>query len=214
MKLSSARHVTFLLLSFGMLSSHSQPILLPEEKQDLQINLETSSDIRVLSDHILDIGSFEVDNSNREEVRTFFNAIYWASEYATIDWTGSSAHILLLGFFSDDGNPITMSIPCQTPFPDPLSDEIVNAVGDTSELFKEATLLRINYYRAMAGVPADIVLLDEWNRVAQLTAHIMGGNNNISHFPDQVGLQNYLTGDGIQGARDSNLAIGSYGPDP
>ena len=213
MKLSSVRHTLFLLLSFGLLElSIAQPILLPEEKRDLQINLETSSDIRVLSDHILDIGSFEVDNSNREEVRTFFNAIYWASEYATIDWTGSFSPYFTAGIFSDDGNPDNDVDPVPNPFPDPLSDEIVNAVGDTSELFKEATLLRINYYRAMAGVPADIVLLDEWNRVAQLTAHIMGGNNNVSHFPDLVRLQNYLTGDGIQGAQDSNLAIGSYGP--
>jgi len=194
MKLSSARRVIFLLLSFGMLElSFAQPILLPEEKQDLQINLETSSDIRVLSDHILDIGSFEVDNSNREEVRTFFNAIYWASVYATIDWTGSFSP------FPGTGTQTTETV---TPL-----------AGDTSELFKEAVLLRINYYRAMAGVPADIVLLDEWNRIAQSTALIMGGNDNISHFPDLSGLPNYLSEDGIQGAADSNLAIGSYGPD-
>ena len=213
MKLSSARHTLFLLLSFGLLElSIAQPILLPEEKEGLQINLEPFSDIRVLSDHILDIGSFEVDNSNREEVRTFFNAIYWASEYATIGWTGSFSPYFTAGFFSDDGNPDNDVDPVPNPFPDPLSDEIVNGVGDTSELFKEATLMRINYYRAMAGVPANIVFIDEWNRIAQLTAHIMGGNNNISHFPDLVGLRNYLTVDGIQGSQDSNLAIGSYGP--
>ena len=193
MKLSSAYHVLFLLLSFGLLElSLAQPILLPEEKEDLRINLGTSSDIRVLSDHILDIGSFEVDNSNREEVRTFFNAIYWASEYATIDWTGS---------FSPFPGTGTQTIETVTPL-----------AGDTSELFKEATLLRINYYRAMAGIPADIVFLDEWNRIAQLTALIMSGNNNISHFPDLAGFQNYLSADGIQGAQDSNIAIGSYGP--
>lgn len=198
MKLSSVRHTLFLLLSFGLLElSIAQPILLPEEKRDLQINLETSSDIRVLSDHILDIGSFEVDNSNREEVRTFFNAIYWASEYATIDWTGS--------FGGENGSSFpgagTHTTETLTPY-----------AGDTSELFKEATLLRINYYRAMAGIPADIVFLDEWNRIAQLTALIMGGNDNISHFPDLSGFPNYLSDEGIQGASDSNLAIGSYGP--
>jgi len=193
MKLSSARHTLFMLLSFGLLElSIAQPILLPEEKEDLRINLGISSDIRVLSDHILDIGSFEVDNSNREEVRTFFNAIYWASEYATIDWTGS------FGPFPGTGTHTTETLT-------PLS-------GDTSELFKEAVLLRINYYRAMAGVPANIVLTDEWNRIAQLTALIMSGNDNISHFPDLSGFPNYLSDEGIQGAADSNLAIGSYGP--
>ena len=199
MKLSSARHTLFLLISFGLHQlSIAQPILLPEEKRDLQINLETSSDIRVLSDHTLDIGSFEVDNANREEVRTFFNAIYWASEYATIDWTGS--------FGGENGSSFpgtgTHTTETLTPY-----------AGDTPDLFKEATLLRINYYRAMAGIPADIVFLDEWNRIAQLTALVMGGNDNISHFPDLSGFPNYLSEDGIQGAADSNLAIGSYGPD-
>ena len=130
MKLSSARHTLFLLISFGLLQlSIAQPILLPEEKRDLQINLETRSDIRVLSDHTLDIGSFEVDNANREEVRTFFNAIYWASEYATIDWTGS--------FGGENGSsfPGTGTHTTETLAP---------YAGDTPELFKEATLLRIN----------------------------------------------------------------------
>jgi len=64
----------------------------------------------------------------------------------------------------------------------------------------------------MAGIPADIILVDDLNQAAQMTALIMSGNDSISHFPVSAGFDNYLSADGIQGAADSNLAIGSYGP--
>jgi len=67
-------------------SALAQPVLLPEEYQAIQARQETStSGVSVQDDHILNLGVFTVDNSNREEVRTFFNALYWASNYATID---------------------------------------------------------------------------------------------------------------------------------
>ena len=144
------------------------------------------------TDHILDIGTFAVDSTNREESRVFFNAIYWASEYATIDWTGDYDPL-----FTNPGNEA----------------DVLGQVGDTSELFKEAVLTRINYYRAMSGVPAGVVLDDALNEIAQYTALIMGGNDSISHFPLDVGFNNYITSIGTQGAQDSNLAIGSYGAD-
>ena len=174
-------------------SALAQPVLLPEDYQAIQARQETStSGVSVQDDHILNLGVFTVDNSNREEVRTFFNALYWASNYATIDWTGSF-----------------------TPFPGTGTrtfEEISPLAGDTSDLFKEAVLLRINFYRAMAGIPADIILVDDLNQAAQMTALIMSGNDSISHFPVTAGFDNYLSADGIQGAADSNLAIGSYGP--
>lgn len=175
-------------------SALAQPVLIPDDYRAIQTRQEIStSEVSVQDDHILNLGVFTVDNSNREEVRTFFNAIYWASNYATIDWTGSF-----------------------TPFPGTGTrtfEEISPLAGDTSDLFKEAVLLRINFYRAMAGIPADIIFVDDLNQAAQMTALIMSGNDNISHFPHLAGFGNYLSADGIQGAADSNLAIGSYGPD-
>ncbi|MBN13408.1 MAG: hypothetical protein CMI17_10505, partial [Opitutaceae bacterium] len=185
-----------LLLAFTCLLSGAlaQPVLIPEDYRAIQTRQEIStSEVSVQDDHILNLGEFTVDNSNREEVRTFFNAIYWASNYATIDWTGSF-----------------------TPFPGTGTrtfEEISPLAGDTSDLFKEAVLLRINFYRAMAGIPADIIFVDDLNQAAQMAALIMSGNDNISHFPLLAGFVNYLSADGIQGAADSNLAIGSYGPD-
>lgn len=144
----------------------------------------------------IDVGSLSVDNSNREEVRAFFNSLYWESEIAPIAWTGS-----------------------YSPFPQAGSEEaeVPLLAGDTSEAFKAATLLRINFHRAMAGIPADVVLQDNLNQVAQLTSIIMSGNDEISHFPvpdPPNGIPpftNYLTATGIQGAAESLLAIGSYG---
>ena len=185
-----------LLLAFTCLlgGALAQPVQIPEDYRAIQTRQEIStSEVSVQDDHILNLGEFTVDNSNREEVRTFFNAIYWASNYATIDWTGSF-----------------------TPFPGTGTrtfEEISPLAGDTSDLFKEAVLLRINFYRAMAGIPADIIFVDDLNQAAQMTALIMSGNDNISHFPLLAGFGNYLSADGIQGAADSNLAIGSYGPD-
>lgn len=199
---------SILLLSILSLaaSALAQPRFYPDQNKTLPSKSEVaSSDFSTQSDHILNLGVFTVDNSNREEVRAFFNAIYWASEYATIDWTGS-----------------------YSPFPGEgirTLEEMSPLAGDTSELFKEAVLLRINFYRAMAGIPADIVLIDDLNRIAQLTAIIMGGNDNISHTPISSGFLNYLTLEGggddrfenggnfSGGGENSNLAIGSYGPD-
>ena len=81
---------TLLLLALTCLlgSALAQPVLIPEDYRAIQTRQEIStSEVSVQDDHILNLGVFTVDNSNREEVRTFFNAIYWASNYATIDWT-------------------------------------------------------------------------------------------------------------------------------
>ncbi len=183
--------LTFLIAATS--SAFAQPVISLEDYKAPQITIEAASsgfDFQI--NGAVDISDLTVDTSNREEVRAFFNAIYWASQDANILWTGSFSPL---------------------PTPGTEETEVPLIVGDTSDIFKEAVLLRINFYRAMVGIPADIVLLDELNRISQLTALIMGGNDEISHFPDLDSFPNYVTADGITGAGDSNLAIGSYGPD-
>lgn len=188
-----ARHlgISALIVSLLIGVVIGQPIAPKVGADEFKISIN-SIGFDAQTDHILDIGTFAVDSTNREESRVFFNAIYWASEYATIDWTGDYDPL-----FSNPGNEA----------------DVLGQVGDISELFKEAVLTRINYYRAMSGVPAGVVLDDSLNEIAQYTAMIMGGNDSISHFPVDVGFNNYITPSGTQGAADSNLAIGSYGPD-
>jgi uncharacterized protein YkwD len=80
--------------------------------------------------------------------------------------------------------------------------------GTTDPNFRIAVLRRINYFRAMAGVPADVTFSDESNRKAQAAALMMSVNRQLSHSPPSNWLC-YST-DGAQGAGSSNLYLGVY----
>ncbi|MGH8016707.1 MAG: immunoglobulin domain-containing protein [Opitutaceae bacterium] len=122
-----------------------------------------------------------VDTANREESRLFFQAIYPASENVAMGWTGSYASS------------------------DPLA-----AAGNTAAAFKDAVQLRVNFFRAMAGVPADVTFDSGFNAKAQLAAIMMSVNNAIVHAPP-ADWQLY-TADGALAASKSNLALGVAGP--
>jgi len=81
--------------------------------------------------------------------------------------------------------------------------------GTTSEAFRNANLSQINFYRAMAGVPADIVFSEEWNLKAQQAALMMSVNDQLDHDPDSSWT--CYTEDGDEGAGRSNLSMGNYG---
>ena len=83
--------------------------------------------------------------------------------------------------------------------------------GDTSSLFKEAVRLRINFFRALVGVPADIGFLTSYNAAAQQAALMMSANNALSHSPPPSWI--FYTAAGANAAQNSNLAIGDAGPD-
>jgi len=83
--------------------------------------------------------------------------------------------------------------------------------GTTSAAFKDAVLLRINYFRAMAGVPAQVTLADTYSAKAQQAALIMSVNNQLSHNPPTT-WQCY-TADGAEAAGNSDLFLGVYGWD-
>jgi len=85
--------------------------------------------------------------------------------------------------------------------------------GTVSATFLEDTRRRINYFRAMAGLPANITFDTAKNMAAQEAALITAANQQLSHFPkDDFGLAAPCISDlGHDAAGDSNLAIGSYG---
>jgi len=83
--------------------------------------------------------------------------------------------------------------------------------GTTSAAFKDAVTLRINYYRAMAGVPADINLSSTYNAKDQKAALMMVANGDLNHSPPPS--WDCYSADGAEGAGNSNLALGSYGWD-
>ncbi len=80
--------------------------------------------------------------------------------------------------------------------------------GSTGQNFRDAVLRRINYFRAMAGIPADITFSEESNRKAQAAALMMSVNRRLSHDPSPDWTC-YST-DGDEGAGSSNLFLGVY----
>lgn len=81
--------------------------------------------------------------------------------------------------------------------------------GTLSGEWQEATLNRINFYRSMAGVPADVVLDPVLSSMCQKSAFMMSANNNYSHTPPSSWL--YWSQDAYDAARNGNLALGSNG---
>ena len=82
--------------------------------------------------------------------------------------------------------------------------------GSTSADFKEATRQQINFFRAMAGVPADVTFDSNFSAKAQQAALMMSRNRQLDHFPPNT--WDCYTADGGESAGKSNLALGSAGP--
>lgn len=83
--------------------------------------------------------------------------------------------------------------------------------GTTTSAFQDATALRVNYFRAMAGVSAAITFSDALSAEAQQAALMMSANNALSHFPPATWLD--YTAQGAQAASASDLTLGQEGPE-
>ncbi len=83
--------------------------------------------------------------------------------------------------------------------------------GSTSKLNREATLSRVNWYRAMAGVVPEVVLDEQFNDLAQAAALTMYASGRIDHEPDSS--FSCLSKMAADGAIRSNLLLGTNGPD-
>jgi hypothetical protein len=83
--------------------------------------------------------------------------------------------------------------------------------GTNSTAFMSAVLRRINWFRAMAGVPATIAFDTEYNIKCQQAAMMISRNNIIDHSPPPGWL--CYTADGAEAADQSNLALSYVGPD-
>lgn len=83
--------------------------------------------------------------------------------------------------------------------------------GTTSSDYQAATRRRVNWYRAMAGIPASIVFDSGFSAKAQQAALMMSANNALSHAPPDD--WDCYTDDGKEAAGNSNLALGNAGSD-
>ncbi len=80
--------------------------------------------------------------------------------------------------------------------------------GDTTEAFKIAVLKRLNYYRAMAGLPGNLSLDLAFSAKAQQAALMMDANDSLSHAPPANWA--CYSADGAEAAGRSNLAYSSF----
>lgn len=83
--------------------------------------------------------------------------------------------------------------------------------GNTSSAFANQYIHRINYFRAMAGVPAGVTLSTDYNQKAQQAALMMSANDKLSHRPDSN--WKCYTQAGKDAAGSSNLFLGMAGVD-
>lgn len=89
-------------------------------------------------------------------------------------------------------------------------DQATCNAGTTTTEFQSSIALRINYYRAMAGVPADITFNADYTAKAQQAALMMSANDDLSHTPPAD--WRCYSADGAAAAGSSNLALGTFGP--
>jgi uncharacterized protein YkwD len=85
-------------------------------------------------------------------------------------------------------------------------DRAICNAGTTAANFSDAVLLRVNYYRAMAGVPG-VVFSDTYSAKDQQAALMMSVNRSLNHTPDNSWT--CYTTDGAEAAGKSNLAMGT-----
>ena len=123
-------------------------------------------------------GGFTVNANSREQVRSFYNAVYTAS----------------------DGVPMQSTADVATCTP-----------GTNATAYQEAVLRRINWFRAMAGIPAAVTFNAAESAKAQESAVIMSANNALSHHPPSS--WSCYTGNGDNASSNSNIAIGNAGAD-
>jgi hypothetical protein len=79
--------------------------------------------------------------------------------------------------------------------------------GSISLAFQEWTVTRINFLRAMAGVPGTTTLDTSLNPQEQAAALIMAANSTLTHSP--TAAMTCYSAAGATGAGSSNLAIGT-----
>jgi len=84
--------------------------------------------------------------------------------------------------------------------------------GTNSTAFQNATLRRINWFRAMAGIPAAVTFDSGESTQDQAGALMMSANNTLQHIGIPPSWSCFTTA-GTNAAANSNLALGSDGAD-
>jgi uncharacterized protein YkwD len=88
--------------------------------------------------------------------------------------------------------------------------DIANCIpGNTTQAFQDSVLLRLNYFRQMAGLSKLSGFNAAYNTQDQAAALMMAANQALNHTPPTT--WKCYTQTGYNGSSSSNLAIGAYG---
>lgn len=90
-------------------------------------------------------------------------------------------------------------------------DLAAGRAGDTSAAFKDAVRLRVNFFRAFAGLSGEIQFNATFSAKCQQAALLASLNNAISHTP--ASSARGYTADAAEASGKSNLSLASSGPD-
>jgi uncharacterized protein YkwD len=82
--------------------------------------------------------------------------------------------------------------------------------GSIGSDYTEATRQQINFFRAMAGVPASVAIDSGFAAKDQQAALMFSANGQLNHFPPNTWL--CYTANGYEAAGKSNIALGNAGP--
>jgi len=104
-------------------------------------------------------------------------------------------------YTSSEGTPI-----------DSIADTADCFAGTNSPVFAEVTLRRINWFRAMAGIPAAETFDSGENAEDQEAALMMSAQNELQHV-EIPPTWNCFNTEGTNASANSNLALGNDGPD-
>lgn len=74
----------------------------------------------------------------------------------------------------------------------------------------EKTLLRINFFRKLVGLPGNVVWESSLHAKCQESALMMHATGQLNHFPDSADFKCWTTG-GKEAAGKSNLGLGFFG---
>lgn len=91
-----------------------------------------------------------------------------------------------------------------------VGDSQACEAGSSSAAHREATVRRVNFYRAMAGVQADVVEEPSFSDKAQRAAMMMSAEGELTHTPDDSFA--CFSAVGQEAAANSNLYLGRNGP--
>jgi len=104
-------------------------------------------------------------------------------------------------YTSSDGTPIDSTAVTASCFP-----------GTNSPTFAEVTLRRINWFRAMAGLPAAVSFNTGESTKDQAAAVMLSEKNLLQHVGNWTGWDCF-TQDATNATANSNIALGNDGPD-